>query len=100
MARLVRNVKVGGTWYGPAHGNAENVPADVAEQITNPNAWDEVPGDGGQGDDDNDVVDVEALTAEYRKLTRDAEHPDGRDPDQRWRLDTLRSKVEALRDGS
>lgn len=96
MARLVKNVRVDGVWYGPAYGNAENVPAEVAERITNPNAWDEMPGDGGQGNDD--VVDVEALTTEYRKLTRDEDHPDGRDPDQRWRPDTLRSKVEALRE--
>lgn len=101
--KLVKNVKVGDTWYGPAWGNAENVPTDVAAQITNPKAWDEQPapeaaGDGGQGEGDNDVADVEALTAEYRELTRDDDYPDGRDPDKRWRPDTLRSKVEALRD--
>lgn len=98
MPKLVKNVAVDKTWYGPAHGNAENVPAEVAERITNPNAWDEVPGDGGKGSDDNDVVDVEALTTEYRELTRDEDHPEGRDPDQRWRPDTLRTRVEALRD--
>ena len=52
MARhLVRNVAVGDDWYGPAHGNAHNVPDDVATQITNPAAWgadDDVPsGEGG-----------------------------------------------------
>lgn len=40
MRRLVRNVKVGNDWYGPAYDNATNVPDDVAEQITNPKAWD------------------------------------------------------------
>jgi hypothetical protein len=39
--RLVKNVAVDGTWYGPAHGNADQVPAEVAEQITNPAAWEE-----------------------------------------------------------
>lgn len=42
MRRLVKNVKVGNDWYGPAYGNATNVPDDVAEQVTNPAAWEEV----------------------------------------------------------
>ena len=33
MRRLIRNVFVGGSWYGPAYGNADRVPAEVAEQI-------------------------------------------------------------------
>lgn len=45
MARsLARNVYVDGKGYGPAFGNADNVPADVAERITNPRAW----GGGGE----------------------------------------------------
>lgn len=42
MSKLVKNVHVGDAWYGPAYGNVEP-PADVAAQITNPNAWDEPP---------------------------------------------------------
>lgn len=37
--KLTSNVYVGGKWYGPSYGNADQVPADVAEQITNPGAW-------------------------------------------------------------
>ena len=36
---LVKNVNVGGVWYGPAYGNEGDVPAAVAEQITNLGAW-------------------------------------------------------------
>lgn len=39
MRRLVRNVYDGRTGYGPAFGNADSVPADVAVRITNPSAW-------------------------------------------------------------
>lgn len=39
--KLIANVEVDGVWYGPAHGNAENVPAGVAEQITNSAAWED-----------------------------------------------------------
>lgn len=39
MGRLIRNVFVGGSWYGPAYGNADSVPAEVAEQIGDL-AWD------------------------------------------------------------
>lgn len=42
MAKLIANVNVDGQWYGPAHGNASDVPADVAERI-GPHAWDQVP---------------------------------------------------------
>lgn len=38
---LVVNTEVDGTWYGPAHGNADQVPADVAERITNSACWSE-----------------------------------------------------------
>lgn len=42
MGKLVKNVHVGGAWYGPAYGNIDP-PADVAAQITNPSAWDQPP---------------------------------------------------------
>ena len=45
--KLVKNVKVGGTWYGPAYGNADQVPADVAKRIVNPRAWE------GKGEDES-----------------------------------------------
>lgn len=41
MGKLVANVNVDGTWYGPDHDNADDVPAEVAEQITNPDAWED-----------------------------------------------------------
>jgi hypothetical protein len=37
--KLVTNVFVDGNWYGPN----DRVPAEVAEQITNPKAWAETP---------------------------------------------------------
>jgi hypothetical protein len=37
--RLRANVAVGGTWYGPDY---RQPPAEVAEKITHPNAWEEV----------------------------------------------------------
>lgn len=44
MATLVRNVHVKDYgWFGPAHGNAVDVPGEVAALITNPNVWDEAP---------------------------------------------------------
>lgn len=43
MSKLIANVTVGGNWYGPAHGNADDVPADVTEQISNPACWDDQP---------------------------------------------------------
>jgi hypothetical protein len=39
MATLIANVVVGDVWYGPAYGNADDVPAEVARQIPNPKAW-------------------------------------------------------------
>ena len=47
MPQLVRNVYVGqryvdGAWFGPDHGNVEP-PQEIAEQITNPAAWDVAP---------------------------------------------------------
>lgn len=39
MRRLVRNVYDGRTGYGPAFGNADSVPEDVAARITEPSAW-------------------------------------------------------------
>lgn len=41
MATLVKNVYVDGRWYGPAYGNADQVPEDVAVKIANPKAWGE-----------------------------------------------------------
>ena len=35
---LVSNVHVDGKWYGPDHGCVEP-PAEVADAITNPEAW-------------------------------------------------------------
>jgi hypothetical protein len=35
---LAVNVAVRGEWYGPAHGNADSVPDEVAEQIGD-DAW-------------------------------------------------------------
>lgn len=55
MATLVGNVHVDGVWWGPAHGNADQVPADVAARITNPKAWADGPPtvdpDASGGDD-------------------------------------------------
>lgn len=42
MSKLIANVCVDGKWFGPAHGNAEDVPAEVGAQITNPAAWDKM----------------------------------------------------------
>lgn len=39
MGKLVRNVFVDGAWWGPAYGNADDVPDDVAEQITGASCW-------------------------------------------------------------
>ena len=43
MATLRANVYVGddqsGQWYGPAWGNADQVPKEALEGITNPNVW-------------------------------------------------------------
>lgn len=36
--KLVRNVAVNGVWYGPSYPTRQ-VPAHVAEKITNPRAW-------------------------------------------------------------
>jgi hypothetical protein len=42
MAKRLRvNVAVGGRWYGPAYRKVDP-PAEVAEAITHPNAWEEV----------------------------------------------------------
>jgi hypothetical protein len=54
--RLVKNVAVDGTWYGPAHGNADQVPAEVASQITNPKAWEGSP-EQSSGDDRDALLD-------------------------------------------
>lgn len=43
MRRLVANVCVGGTWYGPANPGAP-VTEDVAAQITNEAAWEDEGG--------------------------------------------------------
>lgn len=37
--KLVRNVHIDGNWYRPG----DIVPADIAERITNPKAWDSAP---------------------------------------------------------
>lgn len=43
MSKLVANVAVDGVWYGPAYGNEADVPAEVAERVTNPSVWDKPP---------------------------------------------------------
>lgn len=40
MSKLIANCWVNGKGWGPGYGNAEQVPANVAEQITNPACWD------------------------------------------------------------
>jgi hypothetical protein len=39
MSKLIGNVFVENEWYGPAYGNADQVPADIAAKIPNPKAW-------------------------------------------------------------
>lgn len=41
MAKTLQSNVLGndGTWYGPDYGNADEVPSEVAEEITNPAAW-------------------------------------------------------------
>lgn len=50
MARLVKNVCVDRVWYGPAYGNADQVPDDVAAQITNLAAWEGEEGQSSAGE--------------------------------------------------
>ncbi len=63
MAELVTNVHVAGGWYGPAHGNADRVGAEVAERVTNPAAWGTKEADG-DGLDDLTVAELRDLAAE------------------------------------
>jgi len=103
MGKLVANVHVDGAgWFGPDYGNADDVPADVASGIVNPDAWEdgklpkgvkapETPVDDSTpvepatdgGDDDLDV-----LRAEYRTAA-------GKDADKRWGADRLRDEITA-----
>lgn len=39
MSRLIRNVHAAGVWWGPSHGNADQVPVEVAAKIRNPRVW-------------------------------------------------------------
>jgi len=57
MPKLIANVNVAGQWWGPAHGKV-SPPAEVAEQITNPAAWD---GGGTSGDELDDLTKDELL---------------------------------------
>lgn len=65
MPTLMRNVFVDGKWYGPAHGNADQVPADVAKQIENPEAWKPAAGHGGGGLESMTVDELRAYASEY-----------------------------------
>jgi hypothetical protein len=78
--KLVRNVLVGRTWYGPAHGNADNVPADVAALVVNPRAWGE-RADAGVGGEAPlpeapapQTPDVEPLEVEVERPAGNASH--------------------------
>lgn len=61
--------------------------------------------DGGAGDGNTEgnpapeVTDLDALRAEYRQVTSDADHPDGREPDRRWKVDRLRKEIDAAKAG-
>jgi hypothetical protein len=62
---LARNVIVGGTLYAAG----DTPPKDVADQITNPNAWaGDEDSDGGKGYGDMSPEDLKA-EAEKRELT-------------------------------
>lgn len=87
MRRLVRNVKVGNTWYGPAYDNANDVPAEVAEQIVNPAAWE---GDLTSPAGDDEDREVQALRSEYEQLT-------GEKASKRWGLPRLQDEVDKAR---
>lgn len=39
MSKLISNVFVENEWYGPAYGNTDRVPSDIAAKIPNPKAW-------------------------------------------------------------
>lgn len=109
MAKLITNVHAGGDWYGPDWGNAGDVPAAAAAEITNPDAWedgklpraaqaaakdaeatpvnDSVPVDGETGE-----PDLDALRAEYEQAV-------GKAPDRRWKADRLRDEITAASQG-
>lgn len=73
--KLVKNVAVGRTWYGPAYDNADKVPADVAKQITNPAAWE------GKGEDESPSGD-EAATVQSSGDS--SSRPARNDPKSLW----------------
>ncbi len=60
MAKLNTNIEVGGTWYGPDHGDTD-VPDEVAAEITATDVW----ADGGPDEGSTEVtVDVRQLDDE------------------------------------
>lgn len=59
---LVANVYAGDAWWGPAHGNADVVPEEVAAEITNPAAW-------GEPDAEAEAVEVETEAVEVQPET-------------------------------
>jgi hypothetical protein len=59
--RLVTHVAVGGVVYGPE----DDVPADVAELITNPKAWGEDP--PANGDDEKPAAKPAAKKTAAKK---------------------------------
>jgi hypothetical protein len=71
---LVKNVYVGKVWYGPAHGNAENVPAEVAARITNPRAWE------GKGEDESPTGEAATTQTAGGSPSRPARN----DPKHAW----------------
>ncbi len=82
MARkLARYVTVGGTTYGPK----DDVPPDVAKQITNPKVWadDNPSGTGGSGDGKADKAGTRsgARLAMYVDVGGDTYGPDDAIPD-------------------
>jgi hypothetical protein len=67
--KLAAYVHVDGTVYGPG----DDVPADVAKQITNPKAWGEGSDDDGDGDDGPSYksMKVDELKAEIDQRNTD-----------------------------
>lgn len=54
MKKLIANVNVGGTWYGPGY-RKNKVTAEVEKAITNPNVWGNVTKADDQDEDNDDL---------------------------------------------
>lgn len=79
MATLVRNVWVEGRFYGPDHGNADDVPAEYVAQIPD-DCWSSAPD-----------TDEPAEVQRYEVLARaDAL---GLDADRRWSTKRLLAAI-------